>query len=106
MIKYGDMLKLRKQIDFNLLGDENDANEMELDDSLSEEISPSPPSIKVAKIPVSRVFQQRRSLDQSNQNSPLSPDSPCGGASSGVGSLQFFTTPSPTQPTINTSRGP
>ena len=94
------MLKLRKQIDFNLLGDDNDVNQMDLDeDLLSEETSPSPPAIKFAKIPVSRVFNQRRSFDATNQNSPLSPESPCPTPSGG----SFFTTPSPTQPSARLS---
>ena len=66
------MLKLRKQIDFNLLCDDNEdvdvINKMELDGSLSEEASPSPPPIRMAKIPVSRVFPRRQSLEKSFQN--------------------------------------
>ena len=104
------MLNLRKQIDFGLLGEEGDhplVNKMELDDYLSEETSPSPPAVKVARIPVSRVYQRRRSVDDTNQNSP-----PCTPGSNGAprthtrlpssggggGSFQYFTTPSPTQP--------
>ena len=110
------MLNLRKQIDFGLLGEEGDhplVNKMELDDYLSEETSPSPPAVKVARIPVSRVYQRRRSVDDTNQNSP-----PCTPGSNGAprthtrlpssggggGSFQYFTTPSPTQPQARVTR--
>ena len=55
------MLKLKKTIDFNLLGDdeseavrgEDPGAVMDLDDDLSEETSPSPPPLKLARIKVS-----------------------------------------------------
>ena len=104
------MLKLRKQIDFNLLCDDNEdvdvMNKMELDGSLSEETSPSPPPIRMAKISVSRVFPRRQSLDKTYQKSPSAKLSPCtpGPRSSTSAASSFYTTPSPTQPSPRVSR--
>ena len=88
------MLKLKKTIDFNLLGDEcEDVREeeavMDLDDDLSEEPSPSPPPLKLAKV--------------SSISSPgkfCSP--PCSTPLSRLG--QFFSSPSPTQNSGGASR--
>ena len=88
------MLKLKKTIDFNLLGE--DENEdlrgepavMDLDDDLSEETSPSPPPLKLARINIS---------NPSEFSSP-----PCSTPLSRLG--QFFSSPSPTQNTSRTSR--
>ena len=53
---------LKKHIDFNLLGDDNEANHMDLDENdLSEEITDvSPPPLKYARVPVSRISLGRR----------------------------------------------
>ena len=113
------MLNLRKQIDFNLLGDDGDAvNKMDLDDYFSEETSPSPPAFKLAKIPLSRVYQRRRSFDETNQNSP--PCTPLSRSQARVSPYPnpgyfttpeasasrpgYFTSPSPTQPQERVSR--
>ena len=86
------MLKLKKTIDFNLLGDEGEdvreeGSVMDLDDDLSEETSPSPPPLKLARINIS-------------SSSPQFSSPPCSTPLSRLG--QFFSSPSPTQ---NTTRG-
>ena len=89
-----EMLKLKKTIDFNLLGDESEAHMggsgvMDLDDDLSEETSPSPPPLKLARINISHCSDL--------QSSP-----PCSTPLSRLG--QFFSSPSPPQQGARTSR--
>ena len=91
------MLKLKKTIDFNLLGDdeseavrgEDPGAVMDLDDDLSEETSPSPPPLKLARIKVSS------SSPGLQFSSP-----PCSSPLSRLG--QFFCSPSPPQTTART----
>ena len=87
-----EMLKLRKTIDFNLLGEESEADRgsgvMDLEDDLSEETSPSPPPLKLARINIS---------NSSEFSSP-----PCSTPLSRAG--PFFCSPSPTQTTARLTR--
>ena len=101
------MLKLRKQIDFNLLGDDGDSvRNMDLDDlDLSEETSPSPPALKLSKVPVSRVFNSRNTSIRRLSSPITSPPSPCiATPARGTMSFSFSTTPSPTQPESRVTR--
>ena len=68
----------RKQLNFNnLFGEDDDdgdvVNKMEFDNYISEEMSPSPPPIKITKLPVSRLNQRRLSYDEFNHNNSPSP---------------------------------
>ena len=61
------MSNLRKRINFNNFGDDDDGDVVDkMDLDVSEETSPSPPPIKMTKLPVSRVYQRRRSYNQNN----------------------------------------
>ena len=67
------MLNLRKQIDFNLLGDDGDVvNKIDFDVYFSEETSTLPPALRLAKILCPEFIrgERRRSFDETNQNSP------------------------------------
>ena len=90
------MLKLKKTIDFTLLGDESEdvrgapaVMDLDLEDDLSEETSPSPPPLKLARINIS---------NSSEFSSP-----PCSTPLSRLGA-QFFSSPSPTQTLTRGSR--
>ena len=91
---------LKKHIDFNLLGDDNEANHMDLDENdLSEEITDvSPPPLKYARVPVSRISMGRRHSFE--VNAPTNGSSPM---SSKNLSLPNFSSPSPT-PTCRVSQ--
>ena len=59
-----------KRINFNQYSDEDDDGDVvdKMDLDVSEETSPSPPPIKMAKVPVSSFYQRRRSYNDTNQN--------------------------------------
>ena len=90
------MLKLKKTIDFSLLGEDESEDVrdrdgvMDLDDDLSEETSPSPPALKLTRV----------NMSSSRSSSVYSP--PCSTPLSRLG--QFLCSPSPPQAASRGSR--